>query len=105
MTEILKTLSAMTPAWLEDALATAGHEPPPVTSVSVRPMDGFTGALGEVGIVSAQYEGNTPLPTEFVAKCPLDDELARLYASVMLSYQRESGFYRDMALRLLNTSV
>ena len=97
MTEILKTLSAMTPAWLEEALTEAGHVPPPVTAVQVRPMDGFVGAMGEVGIVSVTYAGSTDLPEEFVAKCPLDDDIARMYASVMLSYQREAGFYADLA--------
>ena len=97
MTEILKTLSAMTPSWLEEALAEAGHAPPPVTAVDVRPMDDFVGAMGEVGIVSVTYAADTDLPTEFVAKCPLDDDIARMYASVMLSYQREAGFYANMA--------
>ncbi len=100
MTEILKALSDMTPAWLEEALTEAGHQPPTVTAVQVRPMDGFVGALGEVGIVTAGYDSDTDLPTDFVAKCPLDDELARLYASVMLFYQREAGFYADMAPQL-----
>ena len=97
MTEILNTLSAITPSWLEEALTEAGHAPPPVAAVEVRPMDDFSGAMGEVGIVSVTYGGGTDLPAEFVAKCPLDDDLARLYASVTLSYQREAGFYEDMA--------
>ena len=97
MTKILKTLMTMTPAWLEEALTEAGHSPPSVKSVQVRPMDGFVGAMGEVGIVSVAYAGSTDLPVEFVAKCPLDDDIARMYASVMLSYQREAGFYADLA--------
>ena len=97
MAEILKTLSAMTPQWLHEALAEAGHDPPPVTSVEVRPMDDFVGAMGEVGIASVEYGADTDLPAEFVAKCPLDNDIARLYASVMLSYQREAGFYAQMA--------
>lgn len=97
MTKILKTLSAISPAWLEDALSEAGHHPPPVTAVSVQPMDDFTGALGEVGIITVEYGDSTELPSKFVGKCPLDDDIARIYASVLLSYQRESGFYRDMA--------
>lgn len=95
--EILKTLSDMTPAWLTEALTEAGHEPPPVTAVQVRPMDGFTGAIGEVGIVTVEYGADTDLPAEMVAKCPLDDDMARLYSSVMLFYKREAGFYADMA--------
>ena len=97
MTEILNSLSAMTPQWLEGALTEAGHAPPPVSAVEVRPMDGFVGAMGEVVIVSVTYAGDTDLPAEFVAKCPLDDDIARMYASVMLSYQREAGFYADLA--------
>ena len=97
MTEILKSLSAMTPQWLTEALTGAGHDPPEVTALDVRPMDDFTGAMGEVGIVSVEYAGGTGLPAEFVAKCPLDNDIARMYASVMLSYQREAGFYADLA--------
>ena len=97
MTEILGSLSAMTPEWLEGALTDAGHAPPPMTAVEVRPMDGFVGAMGEVVIVSVTYAGDTDLPVEFVAKCPKDDEFARLNAQVMMSYQREHGFYGQMA--------
>ena len=97
MTEILNSLSAMTPQWLEEALTEAGHAPPPISAVEVRPMDGFVGAMGEVGIVSVAYAGDTDLPAEFVAKCPLDADFARQNAAVMLSYQREAGFYAHMA--------
>lgn len=97
MTEILKGLSAMTPQWLEEALGQAGFEPPTVTALEVAPMDGFVGAMGEVGVVNVDYGSETDLPSGFVAKCPLDDDLARLYAAVMLSYQREAGFYADLA--------
>ena len=100
MTEILNSLSAMTPQWLERALAEAGHAPPPIAAVDVRPMDGFVGAMGEVGIVSVSYAGDTGLPAEFVAKCPKDDEFARQNAMVMLSYQREAGFYDDLAAQV-----
>ena len=97
MPKILKSLQAITPEWLTSTLTDAGHSPPPVTSVEVAPMDGFVGALGEVAIFTVTYDSETDLPTEFVGKCPLDDDLARLYASVMLSYQREAGFYRTLA--------
>ena len=97
MAGILNALSAVSPEWLEEALAEAGHAPPPVDAVKVRPMDDFSGAMGEVGIMSVTYGAATDLPAEFVAKCPLDDDLARLYNEVRLSYQREAGFYEDMA--------
>ena len=60
-------------------------------------MDGFLGAMGEVGIVSVTYGADTDLPDEFVAKCPKDDEFARLNAQVMVSYAREHGFYGHLA--------
>ena len=97
MAEILSSLSAMKPEWLEEALSEAGHAPPPVTSVQVCGMDDFVGAMGEVGIVTVTYGDDTDLPSQFVAKCPLDNDLARLYAEVRLSYHREAGFYADMA--------
>ena len=97
MTEILNSVSAMTPQWLEGALTEAGHSPPPISGVEVRPMDGFVGAMGEVVIVSVSYAGDTDLPAEFVAKCPKDDEFARQNAQVMVSYQRENGFYDHLA--------
>ena len=98
MTEILKTLLTMTPAWLEEALTEAGHSPPPVKSVQVRPMDDFVGAMGEVGIVSVTYAGSTDLPVEFVAKCPLDDDIARMYASVMLVLPAGGGLLRRLGV-------
>ena len=97
MTEILNSVSAMTPQWLEGALTEAGHAPPPISAVEVRPMDGFVGAMGEVVIVSVSYDGDTGLPAEFVAKCPKEDEFARQNAQVMVSYQRENGFYDHLA--------
>ena len=100
MTEILNSVSAMAPQWLEGALTEAGHSPPPISSVEVRPMDGFVGAMGEVVIVSVSYAGDTDLPAEFVAKCPKDDEFARQNAQVMVSYQRENGFYDHLATQV-----
>ena len=97
MTEILNSVATMTPQWLEEALAAGGHAPPPISALEVRPMDDFLGAMGEVVIVSVTYGGDTDLPAEFVAKCPKDDEFARLNAQVMVSYQREHGFYDHLA--------
>jgi hypothetical protein len=90
----------MTSQWLEGALTDAGHNPPPIAAVEVRPMDDFLGAMGEVVIVSATYAGDTDLPDEFVAKCPMDNEFARQNAAVMLSYQRENGFYDHLAAQV-----
>ena len=104
MVEILSSLSLMQPQWLEEALVEAGHRPPPVTGVEVRPMDDRAGAMGEVGIARVTYGAATDLPSQFVAKCPLDNDLARLYNSATLAYQREAGFYSDMAATTASVS-
>ena len=70
MTQILKSLSTMTPQWLQEALTEAGHAPPPIAAVQVRPMDGFVGAMGEVGIVSVTYAGDTDLPSGVCRQVP-----------------------------------
>lgn len=100
MTEILDSVSTMTPQWLQGALTGAGHDPPPISALEVRPMDDFLGVMGEVVIVSVTYAGDTDLPDEFVAKCPMDNEFARQNAAVMLSYQREHGFYDHLATQV-----
>lgn len=97
MPEILSTLSNLTPQWLDAALAEAGHSAPPITVVEVRDMDDFVGFMGEVGIVTVGYGAETDLPTEFVAKCARDDDFAREYAKVMLSFHREHCFYEHLA--------
>ena len=70
-----------------------------MVSFSHEPMDGFTGAMGEVGIFTIEWDGDTDLklPEAFVAKCPLDDDIARMYNEVMQYYIRESGFYKDLS--------
>lgn len=99
MTDIPTSLEGLTADWLTEQLGAAGHDVPAVADLEVEPMDGFVGALGEVGIVRVGWDGaagDTPLPASFVAKCPLDDDMARLYNSVMQFYVREAGFYRDL---------
>lgn len=98
MTDIPITLADVTPQWLNGQLDDAGHGLPPIVGITVDPMDGFVGALGEVGVVGVHWDGDDEaLPSSFVAKCPLDDDMARLYNQVMQYYVREAGFYRDLA--------
>ena len=101
MTDIPSTLSEVDAAWLDARLAEAGHDVPAVADLSVAPMDGFVGALGEVAIFTVGWTEDRPgLPTRFVAKCPLDDDIARLYNDVMQYYVREHGFYSDLVDRV-----
>lgn len=95
--DIPLSLRAITPEWLTGALRAAGHDAPAIREYTYEPMPGIVGALGEIGIIRVSYAGDTDLPTSFVAKCPLDDEFAKLYNQIMKMYPREVGFYRDLA--------
>ena len=98
MTDIPTSLAQLTPDWVNEQLAADASALPPVAQLSVAPMGGHVGALGEVGVVTVTWDGGDGSePTRFVAKCPLDDDIARLYNSVMQFYVRECGFYRDLA--------
>lgn len=99
MSELPLSLSDLTPEFLSSSLTERGHEAA-VATVSVRPLDGFTGLMGEVAVVEVTYDGEADLPTTLIGKCPLDDDLARMYNQVMNSYKRENGFYRDLADRV-----
>ena len=98
MAEIPGTLSGVTAHWLSEQLRIAGHDIPQIKTLTHEPMDGFTGAMGEVGVFRVIWEENDreDLPRTFVAKCPLDDDTARWYNTVMQFYIRESGFYADL---------
>ena len=89
------TLTALTPAFVTDRLQAGGHDVE-VTALDVRPLAGFTGIMGEVATVELTYAGPADLPSTMIGKCPLDDDLARMYNQVMNSYKRENGFYRDI---------
>ena len=70
MTDIPKSLSEVTSVWLEKQFRDAGHEIPELLSFTHKPMDGFTGAMGEVGIFTIEWSDSTKtdLPDSFVAK-------------------------------------
>ena len=98
MAEIPGTLAGVTAQWLSTQLQSAGHSFPSIRSLTHEPMDGFTGAMGEVGILRVTWDENDreDLPATFVAKCPLDDVNARWYNTIMQFYIREAGFYADL---------
>lgn len=96
MTELPLSLSELTPEFVTERLAGGGHDAE-VSAVAVSPIEGFSGIMGEVVVVDLDYADETDLPTTMIGKCPLDDDLARMYNEVMNSYKRENGFYRDLA--------
>ena len=99
VTNIPASLSALTPEWVNERLAAGGHDSE-VTSIEVRPLEGFSGIMGEVANLDMTYAGDTDLPKTMIGKCPLDNDRARQYNKVMNAYKREHGFYRDLADRV-----
>ncbi len=99
MTDLPASLTQVTADWLEKHFREAGHEIPHIQSYSHKPMEGFTGAMGEVGIFTIEWDEDPGfgIPETFVAKCPLDDDIARMYNEVMQFYIREYGFYSDLS--------
>jgi hypothetical protein len=96
MTELPLSLWELTPEFVAGRLDASGHDVE-VASVEISPIDGFAGIMGEVVVVDLTYADDTELPTTMIGKCPMDDDLARMYNEVMNSYKRENGFYRDVA--------
>jgi Phosphotransferase enzyme family len=88
MDSVPESLNQITAAWLTEQLGCR------VTTSAYQPMPGMVGALGEVGILTLTYDEPTDLPTQVVAKMPLDNDAARMYNGLMNFYPRESGWYR-----------
>ena len=97
MVEIPRSLRAIDGAWLTTALREAGHDAPAIDAVSLAPISGVVGSLGEIGVLSVTYAADTDLPQKLVGKCPLDHESARQYNQIMQYHRREAGFYDDVA--------
>jgi hypothetical protein len=95
MTDLPNTLTDLTAESLSGYFSNQGHDVE-VSSLVARPMNGFVGAMGEVGFLDVTYADESHLPNTFVGKCPLDDDMARMYSAVMNTYKREHGFYRDL---------
>ena len=72
MTDIPISLSQVSADWLEQQFHYAGHDISGIIAFNHAPMEGFTGAMGEIGIFTIQWEEGSDQPLEsFVAKCPL----------------------------------
>ena len=96
MSPLPSSLSELTPGFVSSRLAANGHAAE-VADVAISPIDGFMGIMGEVVVVDLTYADDTELPATMIGKCPMDDDMARMYNEVMNSYKRENGFYRDLA--------
>ncbi len=95
-----RSLSDITADWLVSALGEAGHEAPPVRRLELAEVGGIVGATGQIGRLRVEWDGDTGLPGSFVVKAPNTDEFSRLANEVMRFYEREAGFYREIAHRI-----
>ena len=97
MVDVPTSLSEIDAAWMTAALRDAGYADADVAAVDYQPLKGIVGALGEVGVLTLEHRSPTDVPDKLLGKCPLDNDSARLYNSIMRYYRRETGFYRDLA--------
>ncbi len=97
MDTIPHELNEIGPEWLTAALGSSGHADAAVVSVERSEISDIVGLMGDVCRLNVAYDGDGGLPPTFVAKCPRNDEEARLYNSVMRFYEREAGFYEHLA--------
>lgn len=95
--DVPNSLTDIDAEWMTAALREAGHEDASIAAIDYEPLKGIVGALGEVGVFTLHHNGRTQLPDKLLGKCPLDNDSARLYNSIMRYYRRETGFYRDLA--------
>jgi len=93
-------LADITPAWLTAALRDNGFDCPDAASVALEPIEGIIGATGQIGRLRVGWDGPCELPSSFVAKAPNHDDFAKLANQTMRFYEREAGFYREVADRI-----
>jgi thiamine kinase-like enzyme len=91
MADVPNRLDLISAPWLSEHLGAS------VTALSLEPMPGIVGTLGDVGIFTLGFDGHSDLPTEYVGKLPLDNDTARMYNAIMNYYPREGGWYREFS--------
>lgn len=87
----------LTPAWLTDALRTAGHlqVDSRVATVDMQPIG--TGQMCDSMRVRVAFDGETDLPDTFVAKFPSTDASSVAAGKLMRAYEKEVRFYQHLA--------
>ncbi len=85
------TIEDLTPAYLSEALGR------PVTAVVHRPVGVGVGLIGQLHRLELTYGGDASGPTTVVVKLPGATEESRFVAMVLNMYQKECGFYRELA--------
>ncbi len=101
MVEIRSDPATISPAWLSEVLAAAGHRGAAVAAVSSTRVG--TGQVGQCVRFQLAYEGGDPgpeAPRSLIGKFPSDDPQSRAAGVEQDCYVKEVGFYRSLRAEL-----
>ena len=94
-TPLPRSASELTAEWLTAALGDAASAP--VARFSLDTIAQGVGFLGELARVTLEYATPGAGPRTLIAKLPTTNDQNRMVAVVFQLYQREIGFYQEMA--------
>lgn len=90
MTQVT-TIDDISPAYLTEALSQ------PITAIETEPVGVGVGLIGQLYRVTPTYGEGGSGPATFIVKLPGPTEESRFVAQVLQMYEKEAGFYRDLA--------
>jgi len=88
---MVTSIEDLTPQYLGDALGTT------VLEVRVEPVGVGVGLIGQLYRLTPTYDAGAAGPATLIAKLPGATEESRFVAMVLNMYQKECGFYRELA--------
>src|SRR4051812_7746128 len=88
---MVTSIEDLTPAYLTSALGAT------VVETTVEPVGVGVGLIGQLYRITPTYATSAAGPATLIAKLPGATEEARFVAMVLNMYQKECGFYRDLA--------
>jgi hypothetical protein len=89
---MVTSIEDLTPQYLGDALGMT------VIDVRVEPVGVGVGLIGQLYRLTPTYAAGASGPTTLIAKLPGATEESRFVAMVLNMYQKECGFYRELAV-------
>ncbi len=89
---MVTSIEDLTPAYLTDALGAV------VIDATVEPVGVGVGLIGQLYRVTPTYADGASGPVSVIAKLPGATEESRFVAMVLNMYQKECGFYRELAV-------
>jgi hypothetical protein len=87
----MTTIEDITPEYLSTALGK------PITAITTEPVGVGIGLIGQLYRVALTYGPGATGPAQLIVKLPGPTEEARFVAQVLQMYEKEAGFYRDLA--------